>query len=539
MRTKLFNLTLGILATFTLSAPATTRYVDLSNPSPAPPFTSWATAATNIQDAIDVANASDEVIVTNGVYQTGGRAVADTALTNRVVVSKPLTVRSVNGPSHTTIQGYQVPTTTNGPSAVRGVYLSTGAVIAGFTIQGGATLDSGSSTQTYGGGVWCESRSALVTNCVIFNNAAVSRGGGAFSGTLSGCLILSNTIPQGGWWGTGGGVYDASLIRCQVRGNFAWYGAGAAYSSLTNCWLTGNWAWDVGGAADYCDLEHCALIGNLANGGGGAFSGTLNQCLIAGNSANWGGGTVSGTLTSCTITGNSAEEIGGAYCGTLNNCIINGNTAASDPNYLFDGEFFGLMNFCCTTPLPAEGSGNFTSPPVFVDAATGNYRLQTNSPCLNSGNNAYVANPADLDGRPRVVNDVVDIGAYEFQAAGLGEFTGWLEQAGLSTDGSADFSDADGDGANNWQEWRADTIPTNAASAFRLLSVREINFHGNRATEISWLTVPTRNYWIERTTNLITFETISTNLNGVDGPLTIVNASPLSGQHYFYRIGVQ
>ena len=71
------------------------RYVNLANTNPAPPYTEWDGAATNIQDAIDMADAGDEIVVTNGVYQTVGDAV------NVVAVANPLVVRSVNGPEVT------------------------------------------------------------------------------------------------------------------------------------------------------------------------------------------------------------------------------------------------------------------------------------------------------------------------------------------------------------------------------------------------------------------------------------------------------
>jgi hypothetical protein len=105
----------------------------------------------------------------------------------------------------------------------------------------------------------------------------------------------------------------------------------------------------------------------------------------------------------------------------------------------------------------AAGAGNFTNLPAFVDPAMGNFRLSSNSPCIDAGKNSYAIGTVDLDGRPRIVDGTVDVGAYEFQPSVSGQFIGWLQRYGLPTDGSADFSDSDGEGMNNWGEWRCDT----------------------------------------------------------------------------------
>jgi hypothetical protein len=103
--------------------------------------------------------------------------------------------------------------------------------------------------------------------------------------------------------------------------------------------------------------------------------------------------------------------------GILMNSIIYDNTAPTGNNYFIEGT--GSFSYSCTTPDPAYlgGTGNITNPPLFIDASDGNYRLRYDSPCRDSGTNmAAMFGAKDLDGKPRIVNRTVDMGAYEFHA---------------------------------------------------------------------------------------------------------------------------
>jgi hypothetical protein len=143
MKTKHINLLAGLVAVVAVNASATVRYVNVNSASPLPPYTNWATASTDIQSAIDVATNGDLILVTDGVYQTGGRQRAYSRTTNRVAVTKPVAIQSVNGPAVTVIRGYQVPRNTNDDAAIRCAYLVNGASLSGFTLTNGATVRRG------------------------------------------------------------------------------------------------------------------------------------------------------------------------------------------------------------------------------------------------------------------------------------------------------------------------------------------------------------------------------------------------------------
>ena len=96
---------------------------------------------------------------------------------SRVVVTNSIRLESVNGPLVTTIVGRTVLTNVVMEGG-RCVWLASGASLSGFTLTNGYAHS--------GGGLWCESASVVVSNCVIVGNCAgEGTGGGAYGGTLN------------------------------------------------------------------------------------------------------------------------------------------------------------------------------------------------------------------------------------------------------------------------------------------------------------------------------------------------------------------
>jgi hypothetical protein len=248
--------------------------VNAAGVNPLPPYSTWATAATNIQDAISATLAGEVVLVTNGIYASGGKSM-DGVITNRVTVDKAILVQSANGPSATIIQGAWDPTSTNGPGAVRCAWLTNNATLSGFAIISGATRALGfpATQQMLGGGVWGSSTTATLFNCLIATNAASVNGGGAYQVSLNNCTLLANQCAGtgnagGNGSGDGGGAYGCSLKGCVISQNFANNdGGGTASCVVRNSTFTQNRVtYYFGSAAYHGTLVNCTLANNTRGG---------------------------------------------------------------------------------------------------------------------------------------------------------------------------------------------------------------------------------------------------------------------------------
>ncbi|MDP7088019.1 MAG: right-handed parallel beta-helix repeat-containing protein, partial [Phycisphaerales bacterium] len=145
----------------------------------------------NIQDAVEAASNSDEVIVAPGTYTGTGDEVVD-------MKGRAITLRASGTAEETIIDG---------EGQRRVVYCSSGedadTVIEGFTITGGS--------DSHGGGVYCNNSSPTISGCTISNNTANYSGGGIYcTGTgsnpsISDCTISNNTATSDGDYGYGGG----------------------------------------------------------------------------------------------------------------------------------------------------------------------------------------------------------------------------------------------------------------------------------------------------------------------------------------------
>jgi PKD repeat protein len=193
------------------------------------PFHSWSRAATNIQAAIDAQWLPGGVVLVkagttqSGAYTAGG-------IGNRLVLTRGVTVRSVEGPEANVIRGGAA----SGQQSVRCAYVAKGCRLDGFTLQDGVTtlMGSGVTPGVAGGGVYCED-GGMVVNCILRANRALY-GGGVFGGTVVNCLLVGNraqyfSLDWNRAGGYGGGSYQSRWRSCTAVNNLADVSGGGSW----------------------------------------------------------------------------------------------------------------------------------------------------------------------------------------------------------------------------------------------------------------------------------------------------------------------
>ena len=367
-------------ANLTIRNTAGVLYVDPNRPDDSGSGRSWRSAKKTLNSAIAKAMDGATIVVTNGVYSP-----IDTR-------GKTLTIRSVNGPLETIIDGQnQAQCAILGGSKYVSGYrvFDTNVVVSGFTLRNGRAERK-----------------------------------------------LVNGIYEGDIYG--GGAYGGVLTNCYVIGNRATYGAGAYGCKLYDCLVARNEASYDGGGLYLCNSINSRIECNRAERGAGMYQGNAIGCLIENNrSVSYGGGVYSGSLLNCTVVDNKCRSYGGAgtYRSAMTNSVVWGNSRLNDgATYNTDGG--SAVRSCIQTPdsyystRTTLDSYSISTDPMFVDFASGIYTLSDSSPCLNRGIEIAGLPKVDMLGRARVQGGTPDCGAYEGVLSGY-VIAGAVEGVGL------------------------------------------------------------------------------------------------------------
>lgn len=292
------------------------------------------------------------------------------------------------------------------------------------------------------------------------------------------CLGVKNSAVLDGLTITGGyGHNHPALAATDVAAGAGFVCRQAGAPRLVDCVFRSNHA-ELGGAAYLSGKCHASFIrclweGNSARDSGGALAVhnagvTLSHCILRNNAAGRHGGTVdirgtgSRRFINCLLTANSAANKGGAIRASGNtdsraeqalavvNCTFFGNTAptyfqASGPALIVNCLFHrALVTEAANTSREIEAGPEVKvlatlhgqaptedtpaaaiRDPLFVmplgrDGILGtdddDFRLSPGSPAIDAG--VAISDPLmatrDLDGNPRIINGIIDMGAYEF-----------------------------------------------------------------------------------------------------------------------------
>jgi hypothetical protein len=448
-------------------AMADDHYVAKNGQTPGAPYTTWLSAASNIQDAVNITSEGDTVWVGAGRYTVPPNPTNFANNYNVVYITNHIALCSSNGVPESTI--------IDGSATNRGIafwcYSKVGQkqfMIDGFTISNCWVTNAGAGILIrYENGAAGASGTCTVQNCIISDNTV------AFLSSSLGGGIYGHHQSSAAYWGL-------NMSNCVVRRNQALYGPVAGNQSygggmyftyailrMTNCTVEDCTA-SVGGGicGGYAYLENCTITRNRAKigtapgasvyeprGGGMYLSGasTLRNCLLLTNISECAaehcrfaaGAGAYYYLENCTITGGKGGTSGYGgpiYLDAANIVCVNsiicsntlGMTLPFQASIIFPGTARGYITNCFIAPFP----GYSMSPTNFVvtGSITGtniapnfanfgqDFRLALSSPCINAGfNQSWMGTTKDLDRYSRIdrFSGTVDMGCYEYHSRGV------------------------------------------------------------------------------------------------------------------------
>lgn len=334
------------------------------NAKAAYPYDTPETAATNVCDAATHALGEATIELDAGEHVASGT----------VVMEKDVTLFG---------QGMDATTVRCGAANTRTFLLnSKGAVVSNLTVVGGVLDGTG---HQHGAGVKVDAAGGTVTRCRI-TGAQLKYvncfGAGVYLATEAGRLIdsiVENCTND---------VDRASAVNCESTG------------TIRGCLIRNNYAGV--GCTLYLDgnptLENCTIVDNV-------MAGTSSNAVVA-------------------VLPNRPRLVA--------NNIFARNRA---PNSTIEpSDRIGVPNwYLRVAPLMNEyvknncweGSVGFGTGCLFtsgiLDAATGGYHIERNSPCVNAGvvNTSWMTGATDLDGKPRLHRGKVDLGCCQADLPGF------------------------------------------------------------------------------------------------------------------------
>jgi parallel beta-helix repeat protein len=309
----------------------------------------------------------------------------------------------------------------------------------------------GNTTTGQGGGlnICCTFGTINLNNNVVSSNTTSDQGGGLFvCCEVSNLSLSNNTVSSNATTDQGGGVF----VCCDT-----------VTVTLNNNLISNNLTSDQGGGVFVCcgPITQVTLLNNIIShnmagvadsdeGGGVYISGgptavMINNVISSNTATNEGGGifvsdVTTATIVNNTVQGNTSNNSGGGVFASLatgeridiyNNIVWNNQAVQGADLYLnndadadlmpatvnlFNNDFDqGAAGIFIQLPFPIDPSNLNNVDPLFVDAVNGNYHLLSGSPVIDKGDNNAPSIPAtDHDENPRIINGVVDMGAFEF-----------------------------------------------------------------------------------------------------------------------------